>query len=90
MIDFGMGMTLRDGDREYYYAALDRHFPGLKERYIREYGNAYQLPSPRAGALRALFQKICRENGLLSTPEACFRFIGELPEPCPQTSLFAP
>lgn len=90
VIDFGMGMTLRDGDREYYYAALDRHFPGLKERYIREYENAYQLPSPRAGALRALFLKFCRAHGLLASPEACFRFIGELPEPCPQTSLFAP
>ena len=90
VIDFGMGMTLRDGDREYYYAALDRHFPGLKERYIREYGNAYQLPSPRAGALRALFLKFCTAHGLLASPEACFRFIGELPEPCPQTSLFAP
>lgn len=90
VIDFGMGLTLREGDREYYYAALDRHFPGLKERYIREYGNAYLLPSPRAGALGALFQKICGENGLLSTPEACFRFIGELPEPFVQTGLFGP
>ncbi|MDE7233308.1 MAG: radical SAM protein, partial [Lachnospiraceae bacterium] len=25
IICFGMGMTLRQGDREYYYAALDRH-----------------------------------------------------------------
>ena len=33
VIDFGMGLTLRDGDREYYYAALDKHFPGLKEQY---------------------------------------------------------
>ena len=29
------GMTLRDGDREYYYSALDRHFPGLKNIYIK-------------------------------------------------------
>ena len=31
VIDFGMGLTLRDGDREYYYAALDRSFPGMKK-----------------------------------------------------------
>ena len=31
IICFDMGLTLREGDREYYYAALDRHFPGLKE-----------------------------------------------------------
>ena len=40
VIDFGMGLTLRDGNREYYYAALDEHFPGMKERYIKRYGNA--------------------------------------------------
>ncbi len=88
VIDFGMGLTLREGDREYYYAALDRHFPGLKERYIRQYGNAYELPSPRAMELRTVFHKICEENGILASPEACFRFIRELPEPYFQTSLF--
>ena len=46
IICFGMGLTLREGDREYYYAALDQHFPGLKKRYIDTYGNAYELPSP--------------------------------------------
>lgn len=88
VIDFGMGLTLRDGDREYYYAALDRHFPGMKERYIRRYGNAYELPSPRARELQALFQRICRERGMLSTPEACFAFLNELPEKYSQMSLF--
>ena len=43
IIDFGMGLTLREGDREYYYAALDKHFPGMKELYIKSYGNAYEL-----------------------------------------------
>ena len=47
-IDFGMGLTLREGDREYYYAALDKYFPGMKECYIKRYGNAYELPSPNA------------------------------------------
>lgn len=88
VIDFGMGLTLREGDREYYYAALDRHFPGLKERYIRRYGEAYELPSPNAKRLRELFQKICGENGLLSTPAECFAFMSQLPEPYPQMSLF--
>ena len=88
VIDFGMGLTLREGDREYYYAALDRHFPGLKTHYIRTYGSAYELPSPNAARLRAVFQRICRENGLLSTPESCFAYLRELPERYPQTSLF--
>ena len=88
IIDFGMGLTLREGSREYYYAALDRHFPGLKERYIRQYGNAYELPSPNAAELKAVFQKTCRANGILSSPEECFRFISELPERFPQMSIF--
>ena len=88
VIDFGMGLTLREGDREYYYAALDRHFPGMKERYITRYGNAYELPSPNAKKLKAVFRQICREHGILSTPDECFRFINELPEKYPQMSMF--
>ena len=88
VIDFDMGMTLREGDREYYYAALDRHFPGVKERYIRTYGNAYELPSPRAKELRRLFHRICIENGILSTPEECFGYMYDFPEKQVQMSLF--
>ena len=90
VVDFGMGLTLREGDREYYYAALDRYFPGLKERYIRRYGNAYELPSPRADELKAILRGICRDNGILSSPEACFRYMQELPERTVQMSLFDP
>ena len=88
VVDYGMGLTLREGDREYYYAALDRHFPGMKERYIRRYGNAYELPSPRAAELTAVFHRICEETGMLSTPEACFGFIRQMPEPYPQLRLW--
>ena len=88
IIDFGMGLTLRDGDREYYYAALDRHFPGMKERYIKRYGNAYELSSPNARELKQVFQKICRENGILSSPEECFSYLHELPEKYRQISIF--
>ncbi|WP_026508578.1 SPL family radical SAM protein [Butyrivibrio sp. MC2013] len=88
IIDFGMGLTLREGDREYYYAALDKYFPGMKERYIRRYGNAYELPSPNAKELRALFEDICMENNILSKAEDCFAFMQELPDKYEQISLF--
>ena len=88
VIDFGMGLTLREGDREYYYAALDKHFSGMKERYIKRYGNAYELPSPNAKELTKVFQRICKENGILSTPDACFGFITEMPDKYPQMCLF--
>ncbi len=88
IIDFGMGLTLREGDREYYYAALDKHFPGLKQRYIRTYGNAYELPSPNAKELTAIYKKICKGNNMMSTPEECFSFMRDLPEKNPQISIF--
>ena len=88
IIDFGIGMTLREGDREYYYDALDKHFPGMKERYIKRYGNAYELPSPNAQELRGIFRVICKANGILSTPEECFGFMQEMPEKYTQISLF--
>lgn len=88
IINFGMGLTLREGDREYYYAALDRHFPGMKEQYIKRYGNAYELPSPNAKELMGIFQRICKEKGILSTPDECFRFMQELPDKYRQMSIF--
>ncbi len=88
VIDFGMGLTLREGDREYYYEALDKHFPRMKERYIKQYGNAYELPSPNSKELRALFQDICEKNGILSTPDECFRYMSDLPDKYTQISLF--
>lgn len=88
VILFGMGLTLREGDREYYYAALDRHFPGLKQRYVRTYGNAYDLPSPNSKVLLEVFHRTCKEKGMLDTPEACFAYLRELPEKYVQQSLF--
>ena len=80
IICFDMGLTLREGDRDYYYAALDRHFPGLKEKYIRTYGNAYELPSPDSGRLMDLFRSFCRGHGILYKPEDCFNYMHSLPE----------
>ena len=88
IICFDIGVTLREGDREYFYAALDKHFPGVKENYIRNYGNAYELSSPNAKPLMALLRKTCKENGILYTPEDCFNYLHELPEKYTQMSLF--
>ena len=88
IICFDMGLTLREGDREYYYAALDRHFPGLKKKYIECFGNAYELSSPNAGKLMKMFHRICSDNGILSNPEACFRYIQQMPDNYQQMNLF--
>ena len=88
IICFDMGLTLREGDREYYYAALDKHFPGLKQQYIQRYGNAYELPSPRSRELMALFRNTCKAHGIMYSPEECFQYMQELPEKYEQMSLF--
>ena len=88
VICFGMGLTLREGNREYFYAALDRHFPGLKERYAKTYGNAYEVPSPNSAALMRLFHDFCEAHGMMHNPDACFAYLSDFPERCVQTSLF--
>ena len=88
VICFGMGLTLREGDREYYYAALDRHFPGLKKQYMDTFGNAYQVPSPHETELMSLFNSVCRENRILCSPDDCFAYLHEMPKKERQMSLF--
>lgn len=57
IICFNMGLTLRDGDREYFYKALDKSFLEMKKKYIEIYGNAYELPSPNNDMLMEIFRK---------------------------------
>ena len=87
IVCFDMGLTLREGSREYYYAALDRHFPGMKEQYIRTYGNAYEVPSPNRDRLMSLFRAFCLEHGILYKPEDCFAYMSRFPEKFRQMSL---
>lgn len=90
IIQFRMGLTLREGNREYFYAALDRHFPGLKEAYIRTYGNAYELPSPRERELMKLFHETCENYGIWHNNDRIFAYLREFEEKqsVAQLSLF--
>lgn len=60
------GVTMREGQREYFLQGLDQAFPdqGLAERYRKRYGLRYQCASPEAGKLWAVFSEGCRELGL--------------------------
>ena len=85
---WGMGVTLRDGDREYFYHALDQKFPGLRQKYIHTYGNAYELPSPHKEELTQMIWNTCREHGIMCMPEKCFSYLHQYPEKYVQQSLF--
>lgn len=81
IINFGMGLTLRDGSRQHFYAALDRHFPTLRERYQRSFGNSYEIPSPDSGKLWAAFTAACEKAGLEYRTQRLFEYLHEFPQP---------
>ena len=72
---FGMGLTLREGNREYFYKQLDRHFPHMKEQYMRRYGNQYVIDSPNNDSLMKLFHQICSKNGIVHNNEQIFSYL---------------
>ena len=71
----GPGLTLREGNREYFYQQLDRLFPGLKEQYVQRYGLAYEVMSPHNHQLMALFHQTCERRGMMHDNDQIFRYL---------------
>lgn len=80
VICFGMGLTLREGNREYFYHQLDRLFPGMKELYIKSFGMTYQAVSPRNRELVELFHQICGEKGMAHDNGQIFEYLSRFEE----------
>ena len=80
VLNFGMGVTLRDGDRQYFYEKLEQHFPGLRRKYIENYGNAYEACSPNEKKLMSVFYEICRRNNLESSVDRIFSYLHKFEE----------
>lgn len=83
----GLGLTLRDGDRQYYYRKLDEHFPGLKQRYIREFGDAYEIPSPNSVRLMRIVKDVCDANGIMTDTHEIFEYMHTYEERMSGTQL---
>ena len=77
---FGMGVTMREGNREYFYRQLDRHFPNIKQRYIREFGNNYVVNSPKNNELMKLYHRTCSENGIMHSADEIFEYLHRFEE----------
>lgn len=75
IVCFGVGVTLRDGSREYFYRQLDEHFPGIKDCYKKEFGNNYEIWSPYHKELFSMIEKTCRQYTILYKPEECFAWL---------------
>jgi len=85
---FGFGVTMREGNREYFYRCLDRLFPGTKERYIQQFGNAYVCNSPNNARLTDILKRTCERYGILSAPESIFAYLRDFEPKERQISLF--
>ncbi len=88
ILSFGMGMTLRYGNREYYYKALKHHFPDLVRKYMLKYGASYGLASPNSRKLTAMVRSFCKENSLLYGEREIFSFVQDFDSSSGQMSLF--
>lgn len=58
------GMTLRTGNREYYFNALEKDFPGVRSKYLQQYGNTYELAAPDSQRLYDAFRDECTKHGI--------------------------
>lgn len=80
IICFGMGLTLREGNQEYFYQQLDRLFPHMKEKYIQRYGNQYIINSPNNHKLMQLFHQKCKDNGIIHDNDQIFNYLSTFEE----------
>lgn len=84
---FGFGVTLREGDREYFYRCLDRLFPGMKQKYIRQFGGAYECMSPNNTRLTAVLNEVCEGHDILYKPDDVFAYLHHFETKARQMSL---
>lgn len=88
ILNFGFGVTLREGDREYFYEKLDEKFPGIKSKYIQRYGNSYECSSDRSPELWSIFERRCRSEGVEFSTDRIFSYLSEYPESEAEPKLF--
>ena len=95
IICFGIGVTLREGNREYFYAALDRaaarnpFFKRMKERYQKTFGYSYMINSPHHYELMNYLNQLCQRNNIMLGTDSVFKWMEEFPQDNPlQQSLF--
>ncbi len=77
IICFGIGVTLREGDRAYFYEKLDEKFPGLKQRFHAKYGNAYEINSDHNDELMRIVRQKCKEHDIEYNSNKVFAYMHE-------------
>jgi len=59
------GVTLRQNQREWFFNKIDKSFPGVKEKYVKTFGNSYECRSLNAKRLLSMTEKECERLGIL-------------------------
>ena len=85
---FGVGLTLREGNREYFYECLDKEFPELKDKYIKQYGNKYEVSSDKNDVLSKIIVDKCKKHNIMYDINDVFKYLREYPNKFEQISLF--
>lgn len=80
IICFGIGMTMREGNREYFYQELNKSFPLMSKRYQKKYGYAYECVSDNNIKLMNFFHEECEKHGIMHDIEKIFTYIETFPE----------
>lgn len=75
IICFSMGLTLREGNREYYYRKLDEHFPGLKNKYHQKFGYSYECRSDNNNSLMKILYDECKRYGIVCNNDEIFKYL---------------
>ncbi|TVP93787.1 MAG: radical SAM protein [Acholeplasmatales bacterium] len=88
IICFGIGLTLRAGNRAFFYQHLDQYFPGLKEKYIQTYGLRYEIKSKHHDGLMAYIKQVCEAHNIMFDLDEVFAYLARFPSKDEQLKLF--
>lgn len=88
ILNFGISLTLREGNREYYYEQLDKYFVGLRQWYEHTYKESYVLVSPNHKQVMQIFEEECDKAGIIYDTKEIFTYLHTFPTQQEQLSLF--
>lgn len=87
VLNLDMGFSLRKGNREYFYTKLDENFPGLRQRYVDEFGERNFIYSKNNRKLKGIIENRCLKHGMLYKQEEIIEYIHEFPSATVQSKL---
>ncbi|WP_296881213.1 radical SAM protein [uncultured Methanobrevibacter sp.] len=79
VLNLDMGLSMRQGNREYFYKKLDENFPGLKEKYVEEFKDQEFIYGRNYRKLKGIIKNKCQKYKILYKQDDIFNYIHEFP-----------